>query len=55
MNKMFTATAVLQLVQDAELALDEPVGTYLTSYPNAEVAGKVTRRLPGGTSTTRPA
>jgi CubicO group peptidase (beta-lactamase class C family) len=42
MNKMMTATAVLQLVQDGKVRLDEPLGTYLPDYPNAEVASKVT-------------
>jgi D-alanyl-D-alanine carboxypeptidase len=44
MNKMFTATAILQLVQSGKVALDEPVGTYLPDYPNTEVATKVTIR-----------
>jgi CubicO group peptidase (beta-lactamase class C family) len=42
MNKMFTAVAVLQLVQAGKIRLDAPLGTYLTDYPNKEVAGKVT-------------
>jgi len=42
MNKMFTATAVLQLVQAGKVRLDAPLGTYLTDYPNREVAAKVT-------------
>ena len=42
MNKMFTATAVLQLVQANKVRLDAPVGTYLTDYPNRDVASKVT-------------
>ena len=42
MNKMFTAVAVLQLVQAGKLRLDAPLGTYLTSYPNRDVASKVT-------------
>ena len=29
MNKMFTATAVLQLVQAGKVKLDAPLGTYL--------------------------
>jgi len=44
MNKMFTATAILQLVQAGKVALDQPVGTYLPDYPNQEVAAKVTIR-----------
>jgi CubicO group peptidase (beta-lactamase class C family) len=42
MNKMFTATAILQLVQAGKVKLDSPLGTYLTGYPNREVATKVT-------------
>ena len=42
MNKMFTATAVLQLAQAGKLALDAPIGRYLTDYPNKDVATKVT-------------
>ena len=42
MNKMLTAVAALQLVQAGTLRLDTPLGTYLTDYPNAELASKVT-------------
>lgn len=42
MNKMFTAVATLQLVQAGKLRLDAPIGTYLTDYPNKDVASKVT-------------
>lgn len=42
MNKMFTAVAVLQLVQAGKVSLTAPLGTYLTDYPNKEVASKVT-------------
>ncbi|MBV9121795.1 MAG: beta-lactamase family protein [Planctomycetes bacterium] len=42
MNKMFTAVAILQLVQDGKVSLDAPFGTYLKDYPNAEVASTVT-------------
>ena len=42
MNKMFTATAVLQLVQAGKLALDQPIGKVLTDYPNRALASKVT-------------
>lgn len=42
MNKMFTATAVLQLVQAGKVKIDAPLGTYLTGYPNRDVATKVT-------------
>lgn len=43
-GKMFTAVAVLQLVAAGKVALDDPIGTYLTDYPNREVAHKVTVR-----------
>jgi CubicO group peptidase (beta-lactamase class C family) len=42
MNKMFTATATLQLVQADKLKLTAPLGQYLTDYPNKDVATKVT-------------
>ena len=42
MNKMFTGTAVLQLAQAGKLALDTPIGRYITDYPNKDVATKVT-------------
>jgi D-alanyl-D-alanine carboxypeptidase len=42
MNKMFTAVATMQLVQAGNLALDDPLGKYLTDYPNKELAAKVT-------------
>jgi D-alanyl-D-alanine carboxypeptidase len=42
MNKMLTAVAALQLVQAGKLELHAPLGTYLTDYPNADVASKVT-------------
>jgi CubicO group peptidase (beta-lactamase class C family) len=42
MTKMFTATAVLQLVQAGKLALDDPVGKHLTEHPDRDVAEKVT-------------
>lgn len=41
MNKMFTATAVLQLVQAGKINLDDPLGKYLPDYPNKELASKV--------------
>jgi D-alanyl-D-alanine carboxypeptidase len=44
MNKMFTAVATLQLVEDGKLALDDPVGKHLPKYPNKDVASKVTVR-----------
>jgi len=42
MNKMFTAVAVLQLVQAGKVTLTDPLGKYLTGYPNRDVASKVT-------------
>jgi D-alanyl-D-alanine carboxypeptidase len=42
MNKMFTAVATLQLVQNGKLDLKAPLGNYLTDYPNKDVASKVT-------------
>lgn len=42
MNKMFTATAVLQLVEAGKIQLDAPLGKYVPDYPNKEVASKVT-------------
>jgi D-alanyl-D-alanine carboxypeptidase len=42
MNKMFTAVAVLQLVQQEKVHLDDPLGKYLPDYPNKDVASKVT-------------
>lgn len=44
MNKMFTATAALQLVAAGKLALDEPLGKYVPGYPNREIAQQVTIR-----------
>jgi D-alanyl-D-alanine carboxypeptidase len=42
MNKMFTATAILQLAQAGKLKLTDPLGKYLTDYPNQDIATKVT-------------
>jgi CubicO group peptidase (beta-lactamase class C family) len=42
MNKMFTAVAVLQLVQAGKIKLADPVGKYITDYPNKDVATRVT-------------
>ncbi len=42
MNKMFTAVAILQLVQANKIRLDDLVGKYLPDYPNKDVASKVT-------------
>ncbi len=42
MNKMFTAVSILQLAQAGKISLTDPVGKYLTDYPNRDVATKVT-------------
>src|SRR5437899_1096769 len=42
MNKMFTATSILQLVQAGKINLTDPIGKILTDYPNQDVATKVT-------------
>jgi D-alanyl-D-alanine carboxypeptidase len=42
MNKMFTAVSVLQLVQAGKIKLTDPLGKYITDYPNQDVAAKVT-------------
>jgi D-alanyl-D-alanine carboxypeptidase len=42
MNKMFTATSIMQLVAAGKIGLKEPVGKYLTDYPNKDIAAKVT-------------
>jgi D-alanyl-D-alanine carboxypeptidase len=42
MNKMFTATAILQLAGNGKLDLAAPLGKYLPDYPNKDVATKVT-------------
>jgi D-alanyl-D-alanine carboxypeptidase len=42
MNKMFTAASILQLVQAGKISLGDPVGKYLTDYPNKDIATKVT-------------
>jgi len=42
MNKMFTAVSALQLVQAGKIKLTDPLGKYLTDYPNQDVASKVT-------------
>jgi CubicO group peptidase (beta-lactamase class C family) len=42
MNKMFTAVAILQLVEAGGVDFTAPLGTYLTDYPNRGVAEQVT-------------
>jgi D-alanyl-D-alanine carboxypeptidase len=41
MNKMFTAVAILQLVDAGKLSLDTRVGEVLADYPNRNIADKV--------------
>ena len=45
MNKMFTAVAVLQLVEAGRLSLEGSVGQSLPGYPNADVAKVTIRQL----------
>jgi D-alanyl-D-alanine carboxypeptidase len=42
MNKMFTAAAILQLVEAGKVELTAPLGRYLTGHPNPDVAARVT-------------
>jgi D-alanyl-D-alanine carboxypeptidase len=42
MGKMFTAVSIMQLAQAGKLDLAAPIGRYLTDYPNADIATKVT-------------
>jgi CubicO group peptidase (beta-lactamase class C family) len=42
MNKMFTAVSVLQLVEAGRINLTDPLGKYVTDYPNQDIATKVT-------------
>lgn len=44
MYKMFTAVAVLQLVERGQVQLDAPLITYLPDYPNATLAKHTTVR-----------
>jgi CubicO group peptidase (beta-lactamase class C family) len=44
MNKMFTAVAILQLAGAGKLALDKPIVTYWSDYPNRDLAARVTIR-----------
>lgn len=43
-NKMFTRLAILQLQETGKLSLDAPFGTYLSDYPDKEIASKATVR-----------
>jgi CubicO group peptidase (beta-lactamase class C family) len=42
LNKMFTATAIMQLVQAGKIRLSDPVGKHIPDYPNKDIAEKVT-------------
>jgi D-alanyl-D-alanine carboxypeptidase len=42
MNKMFTAVAILQLVEAGKVELKAPLATYVPDYPSRDVARKVT-------------
>ena len=42
MDKMFTAVAILQLVEQGELSLDDTIADHLPEYPNQQVAEAVT-------------
>ena len=42
MNKMFTATAIMQLVEQAKISLDGKIMDYVLDYPNKDVATRVT-------------
>ncbi len=44
MGKMFTATAIMQLVQAGRLGLEDTVARVLPAYPNAERARRITIR-----------
>jgi D-alanyl-D-alanine carboxypeptidase len=44
MNKMFTATAALQLVSKGKLDMEAPLSKYLPDYPNRQLSAKVTVR-----------
>jgi D-alanyl-D-alanine carboxypeptidase len=42
MDKMFTAVAILKLVEEGKLSLSDEVKVYLPDYPNPEFAGSAT-------------
>ena len=44
-GKMFTAVAILQLVEQGKVALDAPLSRYLPDYPNREMAKVTIRQL----------
>jgi D-alanyl-D-alanine carboxypeptidase len=41
MNKMFTAVAILQLIEKGKIAVDDKVIDHIPGYPNQEVAKKL--------------
>jgi len=45
MNKMFTAVAILQMVDAGKIRLDDPLGKYLSAYPNSDTARVTIRQL----------
>lgn len=42
MGKMFTAVAIMQLVEKGRIDLEAPIGRYLPDYPNRDIATRVT-------------
>ncbi|MES2128321.1 MAG: serine hydrolase domain-containing protein [Pseudomonadota bacterium] len=44
MNKMFTAVAILQMVEAKKIAMSDTLSKFLPDYPNKELASKVTIR-----------
>ena len=44
-GKMFTAVSILQLIEANKLSLDDPIGKYLTDYPNPDMAKVTVRQL----------
>jgi CubicO group peptidase (beta-lactamase class C family) len=44
-SKMFTATAVLQLVESGQLRLDDPVAAHLSWLEGSDIAGRTLREL----------
>ncbi|PSJ36490.1 serine hydrolase [Sphingomonas deserti] len=42
MGKMFTAVAIMQLVEKGKIDLEAPIGRYILNYPNQDIATKVT-------------
>lgn len=43
-NKIFTRIAILQLIEQGKLSLDDHLGKHLPDYPNQDAAAKVTIR-----------